>query len=327
MRLRKTLVAVTAAGLAVTFGASAYASDKADAGKAAAVKGSTAADAGRPAKAVGAALQASSAAVQSRIAGWVAGHGTKYTWGSYADAVTGRVVVSTDAPDSVVASLVGGTANVEVRKAHIDDLFSRKSDVAPYWGGAGIVLTQGVPQCSAGYVVQDGAGTRSMVTAGHCFSNGQTALTENGGLVVGTVSGNGLPSQDMELIGGQSYGSSIYTGGVDDSTAAHVLSAADPVVGFTNYCHSGRTTGNNCGHTANSVTAMVCTSSGCKSPVTAFTGGVSPAGGDSGSPFYVDSVSAPDKHIRGHIIAGDGVTTYAELWSRVQARFGVSIVT
>ena len=31
--------------------------------------------------------------------------------------------------------------------------------------------------------------------------------------------------------------------------------------------------------------------------------------------------------IRGHVIAGDGVTFYAEKWSNVAAQYGVSIVT
>ena len=103
------------------------------------------------------------------------------------------------------------------------------------------------------------------------------------------MSGRGLPSRDMERIGGRSYGTSIYVGGVTSTTGRHVASAADPVVGFNNYCHSGRTTGEHCGHTVNSVNATVCTSSGCKSPVTAFSGGVLPQPGDSGSPFYANS--------------------------------------
>jgi hypothetical protein len=64
----------------------------------------------------------------------------------------------------------------------------------------------------------------------------------------------------------------------------------------------------------------------CKSPVAAFTGGTLPQGGDSGSPFYAKS--GTDIHIRGIVIAGDGVTTaFAETWSRISARFGVSITT
>ncbi|HEY5878030.1 MAG TPA: S1 family peptidase [Nakamurella sp.] len=287
-----------------------------------------AADAAFQASQGSAALNRASSKVQARIQSFVRTHGTTHTFGSYADPATGRIVIETDAPSEVIDSLIADAgAAVDVRRQSVSDSFSRRDDVAPFWGGAGIVLTTGVPQCSSGYTVKNSAGTRFMVTAGHCFSNGQTVRTEIGGRVVGTVSGNGLPSQDMELIGGQSYAPSIYIGGVNSTTGAHVGSAADPVVNFNNYCHSGRTTGENCGHTVTSVNAQVCTSSGCKSPVIAFTGGVLPQGGDSGSPFYANSTSGSDKHIRGHIIAVGGGTAYAEKWSRVAARFGVTIVT
>jgi hypothetical protein len=338
MNRKSTFISIAAAALAaVALGAapSQAAADQADA------KGRQAAATARPVAAdvnaskapaasqpVSAAVAQASATIQSRIVDYVRGNGTRHDFGTYADPATGKVVIETNAPSTVVSSVVGTLGRmVQVRSTSISDSFSRRDDVAPYWGGAGITLTAPNPRCSSGYAVRNSAGTRFMVTAGHCFSNGQTARTELGGRVVGVVSGNGLPSADMELIGGQSYGSSIYIGGVNSSTGAHVASAADPVVGFNNYCHSGRTTGENCGHTVTSVSATVCTTSGCKSPVIAFTGGVLPQGGDSGSPFYANSVSAPDKHIRGHIIAIGGGTAYAEKWSRVSARYGVSIVS
>jgi hypothetical protein len=270
------------------------------------------------------------AALQGRIANYVRTQGTKHSFGSFIDPTSGRIVVETDAPAGVVSALVGAVAGldaaaVRVRRAPVSDTFSRKADITPYWGGNGVTASVGTPWCSTGFTVRNSAGARSMVTAGHCFANGTSVVTENGGLAMGAVSGNGLPSQDMELISGSSYGASIFVGGVDSSTGNAVVGAGDPVVGFADYCHSGRTTGENCGHTATSVTAQVCTSSGCKSPVIAFTGGISPAGGDSGSPFYVKS--GTNVWARGIIIAGNGVTTYAEPWSRISARFGVSIVT
>jgi hypothetical protein len=283
--------------------------------------------AGVAAPAVSRAVSQASATIQSRIADFVAVHGTKSSFGVYVDRGVGKVIVQTDAPGAVVSSLVSTFgAMVEVRTESGGDDVSRKSDTSPFWGGSGVAGPKGI--CTSGYVVQNSAGTRFLAEAGHCFDNGQTATTENGGLTVGSASGNGLSAgQDMVLLGGQSYGSFIYTGGVDDAVASHVLSASDPVVGFANYCTSGRTTGNNCGHTDIDNNAMVCTVTGCKSPVIAYTGGVIPQGGDSGAPFYVDSVSAPDKHIRGHHIAHIGSTAYAELYSRVANRFGVSIVT
>jgi hypothetical protein len=275
-------------------------------------------------------LSAASTSISARVVDYVHKNGTKYTFGTYADPVTGKVIVESNAPQTALSSIVGSLGTqVIVRHEAIKDQWSRRDDIPAFWGGNGITLAGTAPsaRCSGGYTVQNSAGTRYMITAGHCYTDGQVAVTELGGRTVGTVWGNGLPSQDMELIYGGSYAPYIYTGGVNSTTGAHVASAADPVVGFSNYCHSGRTTGENCGHTVNSVTATVCTSSGCKSPVIAFTGGNLPQGGDSGSPFYALSVSGSDRHIRGHIIAGNGTTEYAEKWSRVAARFGVSIAS
>jgi hypothetical protein len=278
--------------------------------------------------AVSAAASLASSAIRSRIVEYVRANGTKYSFGTYLHPTTGRIVVDTNAPSTVLSSMVGSyAAMVDVRKQNISDTFNRRDDIPAFWGGAGITLAAPNAHCSSGYTVQNAAGTRFQVTAGHCFTDGQTAVTELGGRFVGTISGNGLPSQDMELISGGLYGTSVYVGGVLSSTGHHVASAADSVVGFNNYCHSGRTTGENCGHTSLSNDALVCTSSGCKFPVTSLSGGFQPQGGDSGSPLYALSVAADDKHIRGHVIAGDGTTFYAEKWSRVAARFGVTIAT
>ena len=129
----------------------------------------------------------------------------------------------------------------------------------------------------------------------------------------------------MELLNGQPYAGRIFTGGVLSSTSIPVVAAGSASVGYTNYCHSGRTTGENCGHTAVSTTAQVCTATGCKTNVIAFRGGVLSQGGDSGSPFYAKD--ARGAWIRGHVIAGNGTTSYAETWNKVTARYGVSIVT
>ncbi|OLF12548.1 chymotrypsin family serine protease [Actinophytocola xanthii] len=332
VRLRRNLLtSLAVAAVAMAVGTTlAQAEGKPDGNGRSATQRAVPADqaSGRSALAVSAEVSRASASIQKRIADHVRDNGTRYTFGAYADAVSGKVVVETDAPAEVVSSLVGPHRGmVEVRRQAVTDNFSRRDDVPAYWGGAGITDTPGLPHCSAGYTVQNSSGARFMVTAGHCFGNGTNAFTELGGRYFGTAFGNGLPSQDMVLLGGESYGSFIYVGGVNSSTGHHVASAGNPVVGFTNYCHSGRTTGEHCGHTVNSVNGIVCTSSGCKSPVMVWTGGVLTQGGDSGSPVYALSVSGTDKHIRGHNIAASGNTRYAELWSRVQARFGVSIVT
>ena len=266
------------------------------------------------------------AAVRSRIAQQVEARSAN-TYASYVDDSTGKVVVETDAPADIVSSLVGPqAAEVEVRRTTVSDHFSRKADIPSFWGGSGVSASVGTPWCSSGFVVQNPVGTRFLTTAAHCFAAGTTAVTENGGLTVGTVSNRGpLPPYDMELIGGQSYGASIFVGGVDSSTGNHVVAAADPVVNFTGYCHSGRTSGEACDHKVLSVDAEVCTQTGCKSPVIAWNGGQLSQGGDSGSPFYIKS--GTDVHIRGMVIAGSSSTSYAEKWSRISSHLGVTIVT
>src|SRR3954447_6853596 len=52
-----------------------------------------------------AASKAALATVEARVRAYVTKNGTKYTFGTYSDPKTGRVVLDTDAPASVVASL------------------------------------------------------------------------------------------------------------------------------------------------------------------------------------------------------------------------------
>jgi hypothetical protein len=279
--------------------------------------------------------------IQSRVRGYVAKHGTKYTFGTYADATTGKIVIDTDAPSKVVASLtsVASTssatsqssaagAKVQVNKQRVSDLFQRRDDTPAFYGGGGLLASNAL--CSAGYTVTNSSGNRWMVTAGHCYAIGTRVNTESNARYFGTVTNRALASLgqaglDMELLNGQSYAGRIFTGGVTSSSSIPVVAAGSASVGYTNYCHSGRTTGEQCGHTAVSTSAQVCTQTGCKTNVIAFRGGVLSQGGDSGSPFYAkDSRGA---WIRGHVIAGDGTTSYAEKWDKVAARYGVSIVT
>lgn len=275
---------------------------------------------------------------QARIARYVATNGTRYSFGSYLDGTTGKIVLSTNAPGSVVSSLISQSgmttaqrqvaSQVQVRISAARDVFNRRDDVPSFWGGAGLSAEGFL--CSAGYAVQNSAGARFMVTAGHCFNNGAAVRTESGANAFGTVSNRHLPTVtgeplDFELIGGSSYAGRIYTGGVTSTTSIPVVSAGGAVVGFDNYCHSGRTTGDNCGHTANSINAQVCTQTGCKSPVIAFTGGNMIQGGDSGGTFYAqDSRGA---FIRGNVIASDGTTGWASPWTTISPTLGVSIVT
>jgi hypothetical protein len=275
------------------------------------------------------------ATVQDRIASYVAKNGTKYSFGSYADPATGNVIVDTDAPATLVASLTSLKGvdsavgiKVEARGETTTDTYQRRDDIPSYWGGAGLLASNAL--CSTGYAVQDSSGNKWMVTAGHCYADGTSVNTESNARQVGVVTARTLASLgggpiDVEFLAGQSYAGRIYTGGVTSSTSIPVVAAGTAYVGYNNYCHSGRTTGEQCGHTATSITAQVCTTTGCKSPVIAYTGGVVQQGGDSGGTFYAKDASGA--WIRGHVIAGNSITGYVEPYTQITARWAVSAVT
>jgi hypothetical protein len=275
--------------------------------------------------------------IQRRIADYVAVHGTKYTFASYLDSNTGRIVLDSNAPAPVVSGLTSvsdpgqrrAVGKAQVRRTDINDTWNRRDDIPSFWGGAGITNSGGI--CSSGYAVRNAIGTVFSVTAGHCFANGANALVESGLRSYGTVSGRRLPTvtghpMDMELLGGQSYAGRVYNGGVVSTTSRPVAAAGAASAGYTNYCHSGRTTGENCGHTATSTNAQVCTGTGCKSPLIAFTGGTMIQPGDSGGAFYALD-GAGKAWIRGNVIATNGATGWAQPYTTVASQYGVSIVT
>lgn len=274
--------------------------------------------------------------IQRRIVDYATKNGYKYTFGTYIDSDTGKIVVDTDAPPSDVSSLINLPAaasteerqaanQVQVRRGTTTDLYHRRDDEPPFFGGAGI--TDGGMLCSSGYPVKNSAGTRFMVTAGHCFPEGFFVFTESGRHIYGNVSGRRLESidgsrRDMELVGPQDNFGAVFIGGVTSPVAMPIVAYGDTAVGFSNYCYSGRTTGEQCGKRATSTTATVCTPTGCKSPVIAFVNGQMPLGGDSGAPFYAQSLGAA--FIRGHIISANPTTGYAESYPRVASTYGVS---
>lgn len=277
------------------------------------------------------------AAIQRRIERHVAEQGTKHSFASYVDGDTGRIVIETDAPQSLVDDLtkVSGddqrqaVEHAKVRRTTTTDSWHRRDDIQSYWGGGGIRVGNGL--CSSGYAVKSSSGYRYSVTAGHCFADWSSVQTESQNNDYGIVLGRRLPTvtghaKDMELVYGKSYAGRIFTGGVTSTSSARVVAAGTAYQGYTNYCHSGRTTGENCGHTATSINGQVCTQTGCKSPVIVFTGGTIIQGGDSGSPFYAKD-SSGGAWIRGHNIASSATTGYVQPWTTVAAEYGVSIVT
>jgi hypothetical protein len=298
--------------------------------------------------------------IQKRIADYVTTHRTPYTFGNYVNPTTGKIVLDTDAPASLVATLVDlpdasaeqrqAASQTQVHRKTMRNVSGRWADTSPFSGGASIQPLGGGVICSSGYAVRDSAGTTYMVTAGHCFDYGTTVASEGGVTVFGTVSHvyrsmlAGGTGKDMELIGGQDYDGRIYTGPNFSSTSAPVFGAGPAVVGFDNYCYSGRSGGEHCGLTVLSVDGQVCVQYRCTSPTITFTGGVLLQPTDSGAPFYCYSTTDTDPSgqcvssapkgpavvkIRGHVVAAttDGTTGYVEPWAVVASTLNVSIVT
>ncbi|GAA4346273.1 chymotrypsin family serine protease [Angustibacter luteus] len=266
------------------------------------------------------------ATVQARVADYVATHGTRYSFGTYSDPVTGAVVVDTDAPSAVIGRLITLTGDrttagiaVKVTRQRTTDRLGRGDDTPPFYGGGGLSAPGAV--CSTGYTVQSAAGTRWMITAGHCYPNGTVVMTPSGANTVGTVTGRTVAPVDAEFLAGKTYAGRLFTGGVNSAASIPVVGAGSAVVGYSSYCHSGYKTGEQCGHTVTSTTAQLCTATGCKFPVIAYTGGVIALPGDSGAPFYAKT--ATQAWVRGHVIAGNATTGYVEPYTEITKHWAV----
>ena len=173
-------------------------------------------------------------------------------------------MLKTDAPASVTQGLVKEQPEIELRDAKpVADLFNRRDDIPPFSGGAAIQSSRAT--CSTGFTVRNSSGTRFTTTAAHCYAVGATVRTPTDTLV-GTVTQRGtlnswwfFDNRDVELIGGQSYGARVYTGGIFSSSSKAVVGAGDPVAGVTGYCSSGQTSGEQCNQTVQSTGAIACT--------------------------------------------------------------------
>jgi hypothetical protein len=258
-----------------------------------------------------------------------------------------RLEVITTIDLSTISKALGNDVDViDYNYGSVELLKSRQADTPSFWGGAALAADQTHHDlnCTSGMSVlrNGGAGKPVLVTAGHCYNQGDDVYTPAGkyvGRVVQRRCGDGS-GNDMETIEGTSYSPSIYLGGINSSTGGNVVGAGAVAVGTAQYRYSGAKTGENGLYTVVDddwdvyfypedrpcdpwvihvlrVQHIVNGQPVCDADL-----------GDSGAPFYYRD-NFNNVKIRGMIIARNGTQTacFAESWSRIQGQLNVVIDT
>ncbi len=249
-------------------------------------------------------------------------------YGFYFDAESGTVILQSEAPIGSFESVIRKFPNLIEFHSGKFNLTSWNNPTEPFLGGAYVNSTTNI--CTSGFTAKTAAGTRRMVTAGHCFANG-TATT------MGTASRTGVwPNYDVEVIVGRTYAAGIYD---SPSTSRAVSSASNPSIG-SNYCTTGRTTGFVCTWIVRSLNVTICYPSDYPGCAHGLAGFLPPTDqgtqyllvGDSGGPLWYKH-SNGGAGIRGvnsgvfFDIATARVYSYATMYQTIASQLGVSAVT
>jgi hypothetical protein len=253
------------------------------------------------------------------------------TFAYYFDAEPGQAVIETHDPPPFESLRDAFPGRISIQNGGSIDRISRTNDGAPHWGGAGVAgvdyLGHHEGACTTAFTIDSSqTGHRHLVTAGHCFNEGDNVWASgNSSNSFGHVYDRKTsPGYDMESLYGSSYAGDVY---VTSTSALAVYSASDPAVGGT-YCYSGLITGEHCDKKVQQLDAQLCDPyPSCSYPdMIRTTGGYVPQPGDSGSPFYLKS--SPNVYIRGMLIGRDTGTgeTWSEKWSVIRTQFGATIV-
>lgn len=246
---------------------------------------------------------------------------TAYKYAFFFDPQRQVVIIQGDAPESAFASILSQFGAHVLYQRGTMSVDSRSADSPPHKGGASIIDAIG-HSCTTGFTVVY-QGTNYLTTAGHCFAQG--AMTWNtyvGTNQMGAVYWRAGSTVDVELVYAEATGR-IYT----SSTATKpVAGAYDPVVGYTQYCMSGYTSGVICNEIDWSNSVHFCPYF-CADNFAGFYGTMA-QNGDSGAPWYLDGgswVSIAASH-SGHFCQQYSTcTNYASRWSVIASYFGVSI--
>lgn len=90
------------------------------------------------------------------------------------DPESGKVVLQSEAPESAFAAVERAfPGRIVFREAKFEQT-TMDNDGQPHWGGAKVQVPGTTGYCTSGFAIRfNASGGRYMVTAGHCFSNGQ----------------------------------------------------------------------------------------------------------------------------------------------------------
>lgn len=249
---------------------------------------------------------------------------SRQTFGAFFDPRLGMVVIEGEGLEEVFQAIKAAfPGQILYRQAKAERL-SRQSDTVPHWGGAALTENaNNTPDCTSGFTLKNTAGTRWMVTAGHCYALNTGVKSPGNNSTFGKVTNRApFPQRDMELLGTGNYGTYVYVGNLV-GTGTPTLGAGDPVLNFSGYCYSGQKTGEGCSQKVTNLNAQFCDEAGCTNNLAAFSGGPVAQGGDSGAPFLLHGSGGV--WIRGMLIAKTGATMYAEKYSTISNQFGLTI--
>lgn len=245
--------------------------------------------------------------------------------GWFVDITTNTVVItSTVANDSAAAALAGqGGEGVRiVVSPDVPQLFWNVID--------GQAITTGASRCSAGFNAKNSAGTRYLLTAGHCTNAGSAWNGVAG--PIGTVSGTSFPTNDygrITITSAAAVSTALvdrYSAGVDVTV---VGAAVTPVGG--KICRSGSTTGWRCGVVTATNQTVNYGSGNVVSGLTRTNACAEP--GDSGGAFVSDPAALGGRvHAQGLTSGGAGNctvggTTFFQPVVEVLGAYGLTLVT
>jgi hypothetical protein len=253
----------------------------------------------------------------------------RVTFGGYLDPADSRYHMTFWQHDEAVASALQARLGDRVRIDYgTPALRSRAADTAPHWGGAGIrSSTQSGNTCTSGFTVRLPSGSRAMVTAGHCFNNGQAIYS--GPYYFGGAGGEwNYPADDMIVTtsGVTTYGHYLYS---DPYGTTHAVTGAATAAPHTYVCKSGMVTKAVCYIEVLGTGGRLCYDGGCNTYMLVATrpGVLVGQHGDSGGPVFARPTTTTAT-IRGMEVGGTAFDNlYGENWSQIAAHFNATIVT